>query len=91
VPLGLAHSAFLAWPDADQDKALGFLREQRQVCTCGTRRDEWERDRFAYVAEQYQCPGCELLEMERAQVPEHARGVKVFLVPKPPDADDDSE
>ncbi|MFJ4412976.1 hypothetical protein [Streptomyces sp. NPDC088925] len=45
---------------------------------------EWEEDRFAYVPEPQRCPGCELIEMEREQVPQGAegRGVKIGLRPR---------
>lgn len=82
MPLGIPHSVFLTWDEVDQDKALAYQREQATVCVCGTRQAEWEADRFAYVAESRQCPGCELLEMERENVPDKAKGVRSFLVPR---------
>lgn len=83
MPLGIPHSAFLSWEEADQDKALAYRREQSTVCTgCGTRQAEWDADRFAYVGESHQCAGCEVLEQERENVPDKAKGVRVFLVPR---------
>lgn len=80
-PRALPHSAFLAWTDDDQDKALAWQQFERSVCPgCGTREDEWERDRFAYVGDLYRCPGCEVLSQERENAPEHARGVHARLV-----------
>ncbi|WP_406200046.1 hypothetical protein OH807_18455 [Kitasatospora sp. NBC_01560] len=72
----------------DREKALAYLELSRAVCDgCGTRADEWDEqhgDRFAYVAETYRCPGCELIAMEQDQVPEgpDGRGVKIGLRPR---------
>lgn len=83
VPLGIPHSRFLEWDELDQDKALAWLREQATVCKgCGTRKAEWDRDRFAYVGQIKYCPGCEVLAMEQDNVPEGARGTTVHLAPK---------
>lgn len=82
VPLGIPHSEFLSWPDVDQDKAIDFVQYQRGACPgCGTRREEWEADRFAYVAESERCPGCEVIAQEQDSVPDDAdtRGVRWFL------------
>lgn len=82
MPLGLPHSEFLSWDEDDQDKALGFTREQAKQCSgCGTRKEDWDADRFAFVADSYQCPGCELISMEQDNVREGLRGVKIFLRP----------
>lgn len=79
---GIPHSDFLGWDQDDQDKALGFEREQAKVCPgCGTHSEVWEKDKFAYAPNSWQCPGCELLERERETIPEQARGVKVYLEP----------
>ncbi len=76
-------SEFLSWDEDDQDVVIGFLHERAQVCSgCGTRRDEWKADEFAYVAESSQCTGCELIERERAHVPPEVRGAKTYLVPR---------
>lgn len=83
MPKALPHSVFLSWDEADQDKALAYTREQATVCTgCGTRAADWERDRFAFVGQSHQCPGCEVLSQEQDNVPKTARGVKVFLAPR---------
>ena len=80
---GIPHSAFLGWDPDDQDKALGFEREMAKVCSgCGTHKEAWEKDRFAYVPNSWQCPGCELLERERQTIPDQAKGVKTFLEPR---------
>ena len=82
VPIGIPHSKFLSWEPDDQDKALAFVREQRKTCRCGTKPEEWVKDRFAYVGQQRQCPGCEVLEQERENVPEKALGyTHIYLLP----------
>lgn len=68
------------------------MRDERRTCRCGTRPEEWENDRFAYVGQQRYCPGCEVLEQERENVPDHAQGyTHIYLAPaafaKPPDED----
>lgn len=84
VPLGLPHEEFLEWPEDSQDKALAYMRMKRSTCPdCGTRMEEWEEDRFAYVSDSWQCPGCELLTMEDSNVPDDAKGVHKRLVPNP--------
>jgi RNA polymerase subunit RPABC4/transcription elongation factor Spt4 len=60
-PRGIAHSTFLAWSPSDRDKALWWLIHDRQTCPgCGTRAEEWEGDRDAYVPEAHHCRGCEV-------------------------------
>lgn len=82
VPLGIPHSKFLDWDPMDQDKALAFQRDKNSTCRCGTKPREWAKDRFAYVGQQRHCPGCELLEQERENVPEAmTRSTHVYLVP----------
>jgi hypothetical protein len=90
VPKGIPHSEFLGWDPLDQDKALAWEAEQRTVCTgCGTRKSEWDKDRFAYVGQQHYCPGCDVLAQEQENVREGAHGFSVGLVPfdqaTPPD------
>ncbi|MER5642048.1 hypothetical protein ABT095_34565 [Kitasatospora sp. NPDC002227] len=73
------------WSALDRAKAMAFAAYRRQLCeSCGTRAQEWEQDRFAYVAETHRCPGCELVEMEQDQVPRgpDGRGVKIGLRPR---------
>jgi predicted Fe-S protein YdhL (DUF1289 family) len=94
VPLGIPHSRFLSWSDDDQDKALAWQREQRKVCRgCGTRKEEWDRDKFAYVGETTYCPGCDLLAQEQENLQEMEergqKGVGVRLVPRELAADSD--
>lgn len=82
VPRGIPHSRFLDWSELDQDKALAWVRRKAEQCNgCGTRRQEWLDDRFAYVAESYTCPGCEVIAQERGNVPDKAKGVHIRLVP----------
>jgi hypothetical protein len=83
VPLGIPHSEFQAWDLEDREKALAFTREKAKVCAgCGTRAEEWKADRFAYVAQQWYCPGCDLIEQERENVREDAKGVTIYLAPR---------
>lgn len=91
---GMPHSQFMGvgdgrWTALDRAKALAWLAYTRAVCSgCGTRADEWRLelggDRFAYVTDSSTCPGCELLAMEREQVPDgpEGRGVKIGLKPR---------
>lgn len=81
APKALPHSTFLAWSDDDQDKALAWQRFEDETCPgCGTRPDEWEHDRTAFVGDQTRCLGCEVLAQERENVPDDAKGVHVRLV-----------
>ena len=85
MPLGIPHSQFLSWSDTDQAKALAWQRWQREKCaSCGTRRGEWKKDPFAYVASGEVCPGCELVEQEHSNVPKDHRtsAYKVGLLPR---------
>ncbi|MFE0640152.1 hypothetical protein [Streptomyces sp. NPDC058877] len=92
---GIPHSQYLGadtggrWTALDRAKALAWQAYQRATCDgCGTRMAEWDPelggDRFAYVPEPVRCVGCELIEMEREQVPSGAegRGVKIGLRPR---------
>jgi hypothetical protein len=102
VPLALPHSKFRSWDQDDQDKALAFLRVQRETCqNCGTRMEEWDGkrggDRFAYVAESERCPGCELIAQEHENIHNAAgesggttKGVRVFLLPNTGPRDEDA-
>lgn len=49
---------------------------------CATRPEDWEQDRFAFVAHSVRCSGCEVLEMEREQIPQKEKGVYVTLLPR---------
>jgi hypothetical protein len=92
---GIPHSQFLGadtagrWTALDRAKAVAYAVFEQTVCaSCGTRHAEWDPEqggsRFAYVAEPSRCPGCELIEMEREQVPDgpDGRGVKIGLRPR---------
>lgn len=95
-PRGIPHSTFLGrlarpgepvWTAHDREIALAWARNQRQICGgCGTRAEEWDEtqggDRFRYVAWSDRCPGCEVLAQEQEQLPENAKGMKVYLVPR---------
>lgn len=59
------------------------MRDQREKCpNCGTRHSDWDGDPFAFVAESRVCFGCEVIEQEKRNVPEHQEGIQFFLVPK---------
>lgn len=82
----IPHSQFLGgpprWTDLDQDKALAHEALLAQRCKCGTRLEEWEEDRFAYVGYNWRCPGCEVLEQEQDNIPDGEKGVHVGLLPR---------
>lgn len=75
VPLGLAHSDFLGWDEADQDKALAYMAAEADRCpgcdlplsesTEHTHRDQW-------AAESVLCHGCKTLH--HAQVTSRDQG-----------------
>jgi len=91
VPLGIPLSSFQGrpalragvdpeWTDQDRVLALAYRRRSAAVCPdCGTHPREWAADRFAYVAVNHYCPGCDLVAQARDQVPEQAKGVHVVL------------
>lgn len=77
---GIPHSEFLEWPENDQDKALAFRRFESTRCgTCGTREEDWEEHRHAFIGDLYRCPGCEILEQEKSNVPDGEKGIHVRL------------
>lgn len=83
----IPHSRFLSWSQEDRDKAIWFQVRQRQTCPqCGTRADEWEGDRNAYVASFHHCRGCEVKarsEDELEKAPEQfPRGTTPTLRPR---------
>lgn len=76
-----------AWEPRDREWALAWQQVEAARCkACGTFHDEWEADRFAYVADTWVCPGCENLENERKNDPnkDHGgtAGLKTYLVPR---------
>lgn len=95
VPNAIPHSVFLGrvvgpgdpmWLEDDQDKALEWLRREKQKCPgCRTTREEWQRDPTAYIGAHEICPFCEVLEQERDNVDDDAKGVRVYLRPNPKD------
>lgn len=72
------------WEDRDRELALAFVQMDHERCSgCGTFKDEWDRDRFAYVAHSTICPGCENLENEKENVPQGGLpGLKTYLLPR---------
>lgn len=65
---------------------MAWLEDQLDFCqTCWSRRSEWKKDRFAYVAQVRTCPGCEVIGQEERNIPEEMRGmrgIQYFLVPR---------
>jgi hypothetical protein len=95
--MGIPHSVFTGrvvqpgvdpeWTDEDQDKALAWNRVQSSLCPgCRTRRDLWrEHDHTdpPYMGQIDQCPGCQMLEQERRNIPEGTEGyTSAYLVEK---------
>jgi hypothetical protein len=73
------------WEERDYELALAYERAEAGRCRgCGTFKDEWEADRFAYVASAWVCPGCENLENEKHN--DHTQGgrpgLKTYLLPR---------
>lgn len=102
APLGIPLSAFqgrlaprpgidLEWTDQDRTLALAWSQRRDTSCGgCGTRPQEWDGDRNAYTWVSRLCPGCQVLEQGREQVPEHARSyVHLGLLPPAMVPDDD--
>lgn len=88
VPLGIPHSHFHGgpnrWTQLDRDKALGWKRDQLTICPgCHTRKEEWDKDRDAYIGNIEHCPGCERIAQERENAQgSNRRGLHIGLVPK---------
>lgn len=90
-PRGIPLSAFLEWPEWDQDAALGWqAHESRRCGSCGTHPDDWnpkrDGDREAYHAEDVQCPGCRETQAYSAHPEvtlraESVRGMHIRLAP----------
>lgn len=83
-PRGIPLSAFLAWPEADQEAALAWQAHADAACPgCGTRSDDWDEaaggHRQAWIAQAARCPGCAAVERMHEQV-EDAPGVRVRLI-----------
>lgn len=72
------------WTEQDAEYALAWQARQAVACSnCGTRREEWDKDRFAYVAHQQYCPGCEVLHQAQRDVREEIRPfVHIGLIPR---------
>lgn len=76
-----------AWEPRDRELALAYRQVDATRCHgCGTHRDEWDEDHFAYVAHAWVCPGCENLQNERHNDPRKETGgtpgLKVYLIPR---------
>jgi hypothetical protein len=91
APLALPHSVFLGststvWTGHDRELALAWELRRRATCPgCGTRPDEWERDREAYIPDvRGPDKGCEVKQMTESQLSDEDRkaGVHVILEPR---------
>lgn len=80
------------WSDDDRAKQLAWQAWHNEHCkNCGTRREEWydpltgaELRDLPYEVVEVPCPGCELLEDERAERKEEKdakRGAHLILRP----------
>jgi hypothetical protein len=72
------------WLPEDLEWAIAYEQYLATVCgSCGTRREDWERDPDAYVAVTDRCPGCHELAISDEEIPEaeRARGARSVLMP----------
>lgn len=75
------------WLDTDRGYALAWQLDKAATCSCGTRADEWETDREAYVGATHYCRGCDISSMQQADLPKdpHGRplpGFHAYLEPR---------
>lgn len=83
VPLGIPHSEFLSWSSDDQELALSYLRYKASACPgCGTRAEDWARDKDAFITHTEVCPGCERVEQERENDVAKRKGTRISLLPR---------
>lgn len=86
----ISHSQFLEWDPTDRDKAIWWKVRQSEICpNCGTREDEWLRNRNAYRAEVKRCRGCEVRE-QFAETDEAKQGRGIYIVMKRREVSDGS-
>lgn len=79
---GIPHSQFLRWDEADQQKVMASLLEERSRCkSCGTSEWEWAEDQFAYSTARHVCRGCMLLDAAQEDTGD-LPGAKMVLLPK---------
>lgn len=72
-------SAFLAWPEEDQDLAIAQEIRHRETCQgCGFHPQD-DPDQYDVITER--CRICEMTELERDDIPDTERGVKIRVVP----------
>lgn len=69
VPLGIPHSTFLGWSAADRGYALAWTINKNATCSCGTRKDEWDEDSFAYMPDTHFCRGHQVLAEHQKTLP----------------------
>lgn len=59
-PRGIPLSAFLSWPDADQDAALAWQAHEQSRCSeCGTHAEDWLAEQAPVHWAPQVCPGCQ--------------------------------
>lgn len=78
------HSAFLDWPEEDQDLAIAqHLRELDHCPRCHTSESKWQKNRFAYKPEVRRCRGCEMRQLQEddLQTQKGTAGMFVVMVP----------
>lgn len=75
------------WEVDDAAYAVAFRRIEAEKCPgCGTTKEAWDEDRFAYVAHTWVCPGCENVANEQHNDPKKdsggTPGLKTYLLPR---------
>lgn len=60
------------------------MQQKKTVCEgCGTRKEDWKDDQYAFVGWIERCRGCETIDLEKENVPDgQEKGVKISLVPR---------
>lgn len=76
------------WTPEDRALVEAYAEWKSGLCpNCGTHADWWDEakggHRYAFIAEDFGCAGCNVREELQEQIPREARGVRVQLVPNP--------
>lgn len=80
----ISYSEFLGWDDDDQDLAIAYEIFQADKCgRCGTSRERWESDRFAYEPVVERCRGCEMMEKQQQTLTEQRGTEGMYVVMQP--------
>lgn len=90
-PKGIALSAFLAWPQADQDAALAWQSHEALRCpSCGTHPSDYDPDaggrRHAWHPDVEVCDGCATRDRGQEMLADRleAHGARLVLTREPP-------